>query len=283
MTVYPYIYGLSPQLGYWLENNPQTISCTAKLFTSSTGTTAAYSTTRSISRITAYGSYVYPSFDWTQNNVSTGSYYFELTTTATETSDGSGYSKYTISVGIDFEKLVTSLTYIGLDGILVGSTNNHFAKISKDGFEFRWLGTTEDIFGGSAVKMSNDGFKRVYNFAYDTGPINWVAFDGYTKSTILTDSNTTSASFYYGTTYLTSTRCYLVKGDDVNIFIPQGFFYDIYIRLGDGCGGANSYNALPGRRVCIRNFSNRTVYVCSGNTSSNYYIMNRESNTLYDR
>ena len=78
------------------------------------------------------------------------------------------------------------------------------------------------MYGGTAIKMSNDGFQRVYNFSIDDGPISWVAFDGYSKATVLETSNFSLTSFKYGNNNVTAYN-YIVKGKDVNIFIPQSF------------------------------------------------------------
>lgn len=285
MTITPGIYGLLDVLNYYMENHTPTITCTAKLYIGSS-TSAAHSTSKTLyRRNSSRGTYEYPSFDWTVNNLgAAGTYKIELTITGTEPNDG--YKEYTINGSVDYEKQVQSLTYLGLDGLLVGASNQHFTKISKDAFEFRWIGVTGDLYGGTAIKMSNDGFQRVYNFSIDNGPLSWVAFDGYSKATVLETSNFSYTSFKYGNNNVTAYN-YIVKGKDVNIFIPQSFgknnssYNEVYIRLGDGCGSSSSNGTLNGRRVFIRNFSDKRVYVTSGDLDKGYFIMSRDKKDYF--
>ena len=285
MTITPGIYGLVDVLNYYMENHTPTITCTAKLYIGSS-TSAAHSTSKTLyRRNSSRGTYEYPSFDWTVNNLgAAGTYKIELTITGAETNDG--YKEYSINGTVDYEKQVQSLTYLGLDGLLVGASNQHFAKISKDAFEFRWIGVNGDFYGGTAIKMSNDGFQRVYNFSIDDGPISWVAFDGYSKATVLETSNFSLTSFKYGNNNITAYN-YIVKGKDVNIFIPQYFgknnsnYNEVYIRLGDGCGSSSSNGTLNGRRVFIRNFSDKRVYVTSGDLDKGYFIMSRDKKDYF--
>ena len=285
MTITPGIYGLVDVVNYYMENHTPTITCTAKLYIGSS-TSAAHSTSKTLyRRNSSRGTYEYPSFDWTVSNLgAAGTYKIELTITGTESNDG--YKEYTINGSVDYEKQVQSLTYLGLDGLLVGASNQHFAKISKDAFEFRWIGVNGDLYGGTAIKMSNDGFQRVYNFSIDNGPISWVAFDGYSKATVLETSNFSYTSFKYGNNNVTAYN-YIVKGKDVNIFIPQSFgknnnsYNEVYIRLGDGCGSSSSNGTLNGRRVFIRNFSDKRVYVTSGDLDKGYFIMSRDKKDYF--
>ena len=285
MKITPGIYGLVDVVNYYMENHTPTITCTAKLYIGSS-TSAAHSTSKTLYRQnSSRGTYEYPSFDWTVSNLgAAGTYKIELTITGTEPNDG--YKEYTINGSVDYEKQVQSLTYLGLDGLLVGASNQHFAKISKDAFEFRWIGVNGDLYGGTAIKMSNDGFQRVYNFSIDDGPISWVAFDGYSKATVLETSNFSLTSFKYGNNNVTAYN-YIVKGKDVNIFIPQYFgknnknYNEVYIRLGDGCGSSSSNGTLNGRRVFIRNFSDKRVYVTSGDLDKGYFIMSRDKKDYF--
>ena len=285
MKITPGIYGLVDVVNYYMENHTPTITCTAKLYIGSS-TSAAHSTSKTLyRRNSSRGTYEYPSFDWTVSNLgAAGTYKIELTITGTEPNDG--YKEYSINGSVDYEKQVQSLTYLGLDGLLVGASNQHFAKISKDAFEFRWIGVNGDLYGGTAIKMSNDGFQRVYNFSIDNGPISWVAFDGYSKATVLETSNFSLTSFKYGNNNVTAYN-YIVKGKDVNIFIPQSFgknnksYNEVYIRLGDGCGSSSSNGTLNGRRVFIRNFSDKRVYVTSGDLDKGYFIMSRDKKDYF--
>ena len=284
LTIYPEIYGIADSL--WTRNNNSIIRCTAKLYRNTSSTASYTSEEKTLQRTGSIGEYTYPSFTWTVSNVLAGTYYVEVAIKATDSTNG--YTQYYVYSYTEYTKEVTSLTYIGLDGLLVGATNNHFAKISKDGIELRWLGTTNNVYGGTSIRLDNNGLKRVYDFNIYNGPLSWVNFDGYTKATVLTSSDFTRTSFYYGNNYITEYN-YIMKADDVIIFIHEilnnfSSSSTLYIRLGDGVGGTNPVTELPpGRHVCIRNFSSKTVYVCSGETSSGYCILDRDDHDYVDR
>jgi hypothetical protein len=217
--------------------------------------------------------------------VQAGTYEVEVNITASESADG--YKRYNVSAAFWYSKIVESLVYLGLDGILIGTSNKHYAKIAKDAYELRWTGTTGDVLGGGAIKMSNAGFQRAYNIDPDSGPTSWVGFDGYCYTTVLQGTDFHKTTFYYGDESISAYN-YIVQANDSIIIIPQGISINedhpnLYIRLGDGIGGTHTNNAAIGRKVIIRNLSDCTVFICAGDINNSQYILNRDNMDRLDR
>ena len=284
MTIKPVISGTLNN-GSGVSCNPSSCTCEVRLYMNGDYTSAAYSTSQNVSRQNGDNDYEYPSFNWNLTDVQAGTYEVEVNITASESGDG--YRRYNVSAAFWYSKIVESLTYLGLDGILIGTSNKHYAKISKDAYELRWTGITGDNFGGSAIKMSNAGFQRSYNVDVDSGPVSWVGFDGYCPVKILQSTDFTNSSFYYGDDSVTGYN-YIVQANDSIIMVPQGFTINgsttnLYIRLGDGIGGTNPLGAMPGRKIIIRNLSNCGLYICAGHSSNSQYILNRDNMDFIDR
>lgn len=280
LTIIPSIMGELTN-GSWVENNISSITCAVSLYRNYS-LTPAYTTNETISRTTdEWGRYIYPSFDWNVSNVSAGSYTVAATITA---NNSASYVRYYIRAEVIYTKLVDSLTYVGTDGVLIGESNLHYAKIAKDGFEFRWIGIDDNAYGGTSIKMSNDGFQKSYNQDVMSGPVSWVAADGYSHPTILNNnsSDIIRRSFYFGNQFITD-YCYIAGANDTIIFVDQYFtnYNDLYIILGDGCNHMTSMNALAGRKIHVRNFSNKTVYLCAGD--NHCFILNRDNHDFCDR
>jgi hypothetical protein len=293
MSFRPIIPGiLRDDQSHIVHNYPTNLTCTAKLYVNGSST-ASYTTTAYVLRATEFqGRYYYPPFTWSLNSVTAGTYQVELNINAPESADG--YTAYQVQCYLGYTRLTNSLTYVGLDGLLVGTSDKHYAKISKDGYELRWTGTTSDGEGGDAFRMDDSGFRRTYGIDANTGPVNWVSFDGYCNAHVLKSTEVNNTTFKAGDETITEYN-YVVQSSDNIIFIPEDFtdgtsISNIYIRLGDGIGGTAGagiagYDIIkPGRKLIIRNFSACTVYICHGSTESgsHYYIAAREGNGPID-
>jgi hypothetical protein len=278
MTIKPWISGTLRD-GDGVTCNPPNCTCVVRLFKDGNYTSAAYSTSQYVLRQLGDNSYEYASFTWNLTGVQAGTYEVEVNITASESADG--YKRYNVCAAFWYSKIVESLVYLGLDGILIGTSNKHYAKIAKDAYELRWTGITGDLGGGAAIKMSDAGFQRAYNVNVDSGPVSWVAFDGYCRITELKTTDFNDTTFYYGDNSIKAYN-YVVQANDSIIIIPQGFKIndsnpELYIRLGDGIGGTNLLGVMPGRKVIIRNLSKCTVFICAGHSDNSQYILNRDN------
>ena len=270
-TIKPSIFGYLAS-GSSMECNPSSITCSVNLYRNGS---SARSTSQTLNRqSTTGGQYEYPSFNWTPSTLSSGTYTIRITITA---QDPNGYETYSIFAGIDYTKIVESMTYVGLNGLLVGESQSHYAKIAKDSFELCWVGIPNDIAGGGAIRLSDAGLQRSYDIATANSTVyRWCGLDAYSRVTMITyDSIENNASYiYYGSTRIWC-RNYAIQPNDVIIFIDSSannVTGDIYIGLGDGLGNkSDAYGAMPGRHVMIRNFSTKSVFVCCG--QQGYYIM----------
>lgn len=276
MTVYPKISGITRDATKIVQDNiPYPLTCRVNLYYHGGSTVVYTSGDKYVSRNgTAQTGYYYSSFSWDLTNVNAGTYDIEFKITSAPES-ANGYTVYWISSIVDYSKITESLTYVGLDGVLIGTSSKHFAKISKDGFEFRWIGAN-DPKDGYGIKINNDGIMRPYKINATNGTTSWVAFDGYSKATVLKPEKWTKTNFYLGDTQITNKYSYVVQPNDTSIFVPHGFSKDneseFYIRLCDGAGNTtieNHETDVPaGRKLIIRNLSDKTVYVCPGLSSN---------------
>ena len=284
MTIKPWISGTLRD-GGGISCNPPNCTCVVRLYKDGNYSSAAYSTSQYVLRQIADNGYEYASFNWNLTNVQAGTYEVEINITASESADG--YRYYNVSASFSYSKIVESLIYLGLDGILIGASNKHYAKIAKDAYELRWTGITGDTTGGGAIKMSDAGFQRSYSVDPDTGPVSWVGFDGYCPLTVLQSTDFINSAFYYGDSRVTAYN-YKVQANDSIIIIPQDFrinmnYPDIYIRLGDGIGGVNPNQSVNGRKIIIRNLSSCTLFICVGSSSNSQYILDRNDISFIDK
>lgn len=282
MTVYPKISGVTRDAKKIIQDNiPYPLTCRVNLYYHGGSTVVYTSGDKYVSRNgTAQTGYYYSSFSWDLTNVNAGTYDIEFKITSAPES-ANGYTGYWISSIVDYSKITESLTYVGLDGVLVGTSSKQFAKISKDGFEFRWI-SANDPKDGYGIKINNDGIMRPYKIDATNGITSWVAFDGYSKATVLTPNKWTKTDFYIGDTKITNKYSYVVKPNDTSIFVPYNFEKnnesEFYIRLCDGAGNTTIENhetdVLAGRKLIIRNLSDKTVYICPGLSSNDSHPNN---------
>ena len=284
----PGIYGIASSINSYIANNIPSITAYFYIYNSS-GTVIS-STSTTLYRSGSTGSYTYPSFTHTYTFSNAGYYSIEMRLSGNDSNDR--YTKYTINAFVDYNKKVDSLTYVGLDGVLVGTAKTKYAKISKDEYEFRWIDQLDNK--SDAIKMSANGLQRVYNFDTQNGPLSWVGISGYKPVTIVNSSNVTlintSNRFYAGGEQITSGYYYLVQPNDCNIMIIDEANSmersPLYIRLTDGIGSTDGY-PMAGRCIYIRSFrDNEDIYVVHGdktyyNGSLKKVILSRNNKTGY--
>lgn len=288
-NVTPEIYGIVSSTNSYVANSIPSITVYFYIYNSSSGGSSISSTTRTLLRTYNNGLYEYPSFTYTYNFSSAGTYYIEMRLVGDDSNDR--YTRYKVNAFTDYTKKVDSLTYVGLDGLLVGTANTKYAKISKDGYEFRWIDQIDNK--SDAIKMSSDGLQRLYKYDTTTSELSsWVGISGYKPATLITDSNVTALNsingFYLNGSKITSGYYYLVQPNDCNIMIRMDSTKTpLYIRLTDGAG-SESGTPMAGRCIYIRSFrDNEDIYVCHGNNtnSTNNAILeiNNKSDGYYSK
>ena len=303
LSLYPGFYGTGT-LNYYTSNNTGDVTLDIYIYSNSSYITQTHHKTFTL-RETYGGSYGMVvngkvdannkfEFEFTQEQYA----YVKFNIKA---SDKDKRTNFVVNLSGSYTNETKSLTHIGIDGIVRGTDKDHFMWLSDDEIQIRWKGITNDKFGGDAIRFSNDGFQRTYDYNVDTHQASWIGFDCLVNDVrALTVDN----DIHYQTIISKDWgqhNFHYVRNDEAMIFIidnKEGTnkIDPIYIVLGAGaCDNtfgtgytkSNSYYAPMGRKVTIKNFTDSTVYVVPDlwgyNNSPNTGIMRRDSLTIDTR
>lgn len=294
LSLYPGFYGTGT-LNYYTSNNTGDVTLDIYIYSNSAYTTQTHHKTFTL-RETYGGSYgmvvngkvdanIKFEFEFTQEQYA----YVKFNIKA---SDKDKRTQFVVNLSGSYTNETKSLTHIGIDGIVRGTDKDHFMWLSDDEIQIRWKGITNDKFGGDAIRFSNDGFQRTYDYDVDTHQASWIGFD-----CLINDvkSLTADGDFHYQTPISKEwgdCNFHNLRNDEAMIFIVDNKegtkkIDPMYIILGNGCNHkGGSYYAPMGRKVTIKNLTDSTVYVVPdawGTNSPDTGIMRRDSLTIDTR
>lgn len=235
-----------------------------------------------------YQSGWYTRSEATTYSVTDAGNYFIIITAYVNRNGNDYYNYYSWYISYTSTHINPTVTQIGTNGIISGRSSDKYFCLNSNEIQFRWMDTNIDNWG-DAIRFSDEGFQREYDYDMSNHSAKWIGFDCLV-------GNAKALTFYndfwyqtpigngYGTQYF-----HILGKDEAVVYINSNYYggnyiSPLYISLGNGVDGGKSLGTPLGRKVTFKNLTNATVYVIPdiwGGTDANNYNSPADSYIMY--